>query len=122
MKVNFEHTFKVGDILTVANGEYSDFTYIGPFKVIKEFSTKEVSEVYANLPDSEEEYDAYTYSYANDYVGLWRKAEKTYVGKKMRTIENNLPENFHAWLVKEGYVEAMDSIEWHVGCYGKFAP
>lgn len=99
---NLKHSFKVGDILTIATGEYSDFTYIGPLKVIKDFTTQEVFDLYTG---EEPIYETRTDFRGNEY---------------QRQLNEPSPYNFDGWLVKNGYVESMESIEWHVGSYGRF--
>lgn len=114
--MSLDHTFKVGDILTVATGEYSDFCYNGPFRVIREFNTKELGQVYLNQEPEYEEYPIVKYVYKNQPGLRYGRAERVETGEvgRRRTNEPSAYD-FDGWLVKQGYVEAMESIEWHVG-------
>lgn len=86
-------TLKAGTLLVIELGEYSDYTYDGPVRVVRDFVKADVVEAYRAAPP------------ANDWSG---PAE---------------PGEFLAWLIKEGYVEALDDVHsWHVGSYGDFQP
>lgn len=86
---------KADTLLTIEQGEYSDRSWDGPFRVLKDFDQAAVSEEYRAQfkPDPNELED-----------------------------EPN-PRNFVAWLATSGYVEDVQvSLSWHVGCYGRFEP
>lgn len=93
-RADLDVPFKVGDLLIIETGEYSDSSWAGPVRVIREFTRRDVGERYRKegKPD---------YS--------WE--------------EKPGPHGFLPWLVKERYVEAVDNVHsWHVGSYGDFNP
>lgn len=100
---------KQGQTVTFETGEYSDFTYIGPFKVLKDFDQQEVVNKFKEEnPPVETEYG----EWGKKYYG-----RDTYM-KPMATEDNFVP-----WLVRNGYVEDQeDNFQWYIGAYGSFDP
>ncbi|MGD9670269.1 MAG: hypothetical protein AB7U75_14725 [Hyphomicrobiaceae bacterium] len=87
---------KAGTILTIETGEYSDFTYHGPFRVLVDLDKEGVAAEYAeHRPDK-------------------------YTNWPDRPLSNH---NFVPFLIKKGYIEDIDEHEsWHIGSYGEFKP
>ena len=94
LRADLDVPFKVGDLLIIETGEYSDRDWSGPVRIIREFTRREVGERYKE--EGVAEYD-------------WQ--------------DRASPRGFMPWLVKEGYVEDVDKVHsWHVGSYGDFDP
>jgi hypothetical protein len=87
-------TLPVGSLIILHKGEYSDKTASGPFKALKPF----------NGDDLLAEFKA-QWSPKND----WDEAPD--------------PEEFEAWVVKVGCLEAVENVtHWHIGSYGEIDP
>lgn len=85
-----ETGIKKGELLTIAMGEYSDFTVSGVFRVLENFEPQEVIDAYLEAhPDERGSYSA------------------------------NFSE-FIGWLATSKRIEGLDSREWHIGSYGTF--
>lgn len=82
---------KAGTVLVFDHGEYSDYSFSGPFRVLKDFDQADVAE-----------------KFRDD----WRS--------QPREEWNDTPSetDFIAWMNKNGYVEDMPSHQWHIGAYG----
>lgn len=78
---------KEGTILVLEHGEYSDYTFDGPFRVLKEFDQAIISA----------EFRA---QFVPPYQGA-RPDESDFIG----------------WLARNGYVENLAAHRWHIGCY-----
>jgi len=100
---------KKDEFLTLETGEYSDFTYIGPFIVLKDFDTVEISEEYREKdPKKSEEV---TYTYPNGHTVNYTKEEGC------------SPDRFISFLSSEGYIKDVENCtSWHVGSYEEFNP
>jgi hypothetical protein len=85
---------KAGTTLILEHGEYSDYTFAGPFRVLKDFDQAEVcAEFRAQWkPDPQED---------------WRDSPSEY--------------EFIGWISKAGYVEDVPAHKWHIGSY-RFDP
>lgn len=81
-----------GDLLTIATGEYSDYSVLGVFRALKQFN-----------PDVE--------------VKRYKDSHPTEDGDEYRELSD-----FVAWLGAEGLVETVPSREWHIGSYGRLEP
>lgn len=93
---DLSQTLKVGDLLSISTGEYSDYSVCGPVRIIRPFVKHEVCEAY----------------------------RKTYPKQKAWGLDEDPdPFGFLPWLISEGYAEDIDGhTEWHVGSYGRFEP
>lgn len=88
-------TLKAGSLLIIETGEYSDKNWLGPVRVLRDFTKQEVADKYKKqhrVPDDED----------------WKTEPD--------------PHDFLPWLVKRKYVEHVDADSWHVGSYGQFEP
>lgn len=92
---------KAGSILTLETGEYSDFTYHGPFKVLKDINQRQVVELFR---------------------AQWKPTLDP--GEELGAWDNHPdPYEFMWWLTKEGYIEDIASHHsWHIGSYGRLEP
>lgn len=87
----------IGDVLILERGEYNDYTYDGPFRVIKPFDRTEV---------------------AKQFGAEWQPE----LGQRDE-YENPDPGDFSAWLAKNGYIENVyiedlsGVVTWYVGAY-----
>lgn len=94
-----------GQTITFETGEYSDFTYVGPFTVLKDFDQKEVVDAYLEFDKPTEEVVTYV-----DRLGVERLYTKKIVPDDDRFI---------AWLTKEGYIQDIENnVQWYLGSYG----
>lgn len=79
-----------GELITIATGEYSDYTVTGVFRILDDFEPQEVIDEYLREhPDQREPYSA-------DISG------------------------FLAWLGRKCLIDPVDSREWHIGSYSTF--
>lgn len=82
----------VGTTLVFETGEYSDYSFTGPFRVLREFDQAEICETFKDAW-REQEYDEWDKPDGPDLI---------------------------AWMAKEGYVEDIPNVvSWHVGSYGE---
>lgn len=87
-------TFKAGELLVITYGDYSDKEWHGPLRVIKTFTQSAVGKAYVEATPRRK-------------LGNW--------------VEPTPTDDFVPWLVKEGYVEAIDDCrEWDIGSYNGF--
>lgn len=80
-----------GAVLVIEFGEYSDYGFNGPFKVLRSFDQGEVSE---------------------DFRRQWKKGPDD---------AGDLPyaKHFIDWMTKQGYIEPLQNAHvWNVGSYG----
>lgn len=89
------NNLEAGDILMIEAGQYSDFYYMGPFRVVKAMKRADVSARFV--------------------------AEFTPDPTRPLHRRPN-PSDFTAWLAREGYIEDIPSAAWHAGDYGDFDP
>lgn len=80
--------FKVGDLVILETGEYSDRSWHGPFRALKDFNIREAAQEFQDGFKPEDE---------------WDRAG---------------PHEFVAWLSSSGYLEEVDAASVHVGSYG----
>lgn len=93
MVSDLSQVIKAGTLLVIGTGEYSDSSWHGPVRVLKDFAKHEVADLFRAAPPTSD----------------WNDAAN--------------PSDFLPWLVKEGYVEDIsDCTSWHVGSYGSFEP
>ena len=85
---------RAGTLLTIEFGEYSDFSYAGPFRVLKDFDQAGISE---------------------EYRRHWQNESPD---KDISSFLNDSERKFVSWLAREGFVEDADSVSWHVGSSG----
>ena len=88
------NVFKVGTLMAISKGEYSDYCIEGLFKVLKDFDAKEQMIVWAKETDREILKEEIT----NDY--------------------NNKNIDFMEWLNRTGFIEDVEYRELHTGNYG----
>jgi hypothetical protein len=82
---------EAGTILVLEHGEYSDYSFDGPVRVVKDFDQKEVCDA---------------------FLAQWTKG----TGSDWRPYPDE--SQFIAWLTKEQYVESMDNVHsWYLGSY-----
>jgi hypothetical protein len=85
---------KAGTVLTLETGEYSDYSFTGPFQVLKEFDQAEVVLAYSATWKPKEE---------------WEDTPDC--------------DGFIGWLASSGYIRDLDNVmSWHVGSYGRLEP
>jgi len=93
---DLDQVLKRGQLLIIETGEYSDRSWDGPVRILKDFKKADVVERFRKQ---------------------WKKPPDD--------VWNNGPssEGFLPWLIKRRYVEAVDNVHsWHVGCYSTFEP
>lgn len=81
-------TFQTAEIIVLETGEYSDHSWHGPYRALKDFDIREAAEEFKASFKPEDEWD------------------------------RPGPYEFVAWLAKAGFVEAIDCRTVHVGSYG----
>lgn len=90
---DLDQTLVAGTLLMIETGEYSDYSFNGPVRVLKDVTKRVLAEKFRAAEPLED----------------WLDAPEPY--------------DFLPWLVKEGYAEAVDNVvSWHVGSYGEFTP
>lgn len=98
-------TLLAGSLLILSTGEYSDYNYHGPFKVLKGFSRAAAAEAFV-IAWPQYRTDVNT-------ARGWQQFDED---------DGPDPSAFMDWLIKEGWIEALDCPEWHVGSYSRFSP
>ena len=92
-----------GAMLTLETGQYSDFTYVGPFRACRTFEQKEAI-------------DAFLEQWPAD-----RTRRNTEAGYALYDDDDGPgPDDFIAFLSRAGYIEDVPCSSWHVGSYGRF--
>jgi hypothetical protein len=87
---------KKDTLLIVETGEYSDRSWNGPVRMIKDAVKTDLADAYRR--DWKPEFD-------------WQEGDRPE------------PDGFLPWLVKAGYAEHVEGVtSWHVGSYGDFEP
>lgn len=82
---------KAGTVLVTTSGEYSDYRYNGPFRVLRDFDQAEVAETFRDE---------------------WRSTPRD---EWDRPSEHD----FVAWACANGFIEDLDNTwEWYLGSYG----
>jgi len=84
------------ETLILETGEYSDYSFQGPFKVLRSFESQEEAERHTALFDSE-------VKEKNGDHGTWDHAS---------------PDTLIAYLAAEGFIEELSCVREHVGSYG----
>lgn len=93
---------KAGELLIIEQGEFSDQSWHGPFRVLKDFSLNDTCEEWCghrppiNLHDID-----------------WEPLLDPDLGFRVDHY------NFLAWLSQNGYIEDLDARVIHLGCYDK---
>ena len=86
-----------GATLVFETGEYSDYSFTGPFRVLRAFDQAEIVEAYKAAWRAE-----------HPTPGVWDEADSP---------------GLVAWMVKGGYVEDVPNVvSWHIGSYGRLEP
>jgi hypothetical protein len=85
-------TLPIGSLIIFHEGEYSDKTASGPYKILKPFNGDELEAAFrTQWKPGDEEWD-----------------------------DHPDPDEFTAWLFREGYLEPVDGVaHWHIGGYGR---
>lgn len=84
---------KQGTTLILEHGEYSDYSFDGPFTVLKGFDQAAVSE---------------------EFKAQW----KPQYGEDWEEPQEG---EFIGWMIAQRYIEAMECHRWHIGSY-RFSP
>lgn len=83
-----------GTLLMIETGEYSDYSFHGPVRMLKAVTKQNLADAYREQHSPE---------------GPWDEWPE--------------PSGFLPWLIKEGYAEDVEGVvSWHVGSYGQFEP
>lgn len=91
---DLSQVLKAGTLLIVETGEYSDSSWQGPVRMLKDATKGELADGYRSTWKPEDE---------------WDKGPDPY--------------DFLGWLIKEGWAEDINDVHsWHVGSYGRFEP
>lgn len=80
--------FKAGELVILETGEYSDSSWHGPFRSLKDFDMRDAADEFRSGFKKEDEWD------------------------------RPGPYEFIAWLSGAGYLEQLDAHSLHVGSYG----
>lgn len=83
------HVYSAGTVIAVATGEYSDFSYIGHIRALRELNLRDLMESFRDGFKPKDEWDEPD------------------------------PRSFVGWLIADGLVEAADVEEVHIGSYGR---
>jgi len=94
-KIDIDH-FKVGEFLTVASGEYSDYCVNGLFKVEKDFYMTEIFEAYGA-----------------------ETGQKITGNEILRKDSKRLEISLIGYLNKNGFISDVEYREVHTGSYGE---
>jgi hypothetical protein len=96
--------FTKGELITISAGCFSDYYVEGVFRVLRDFDPTEVGT-----------------QYATQYVASRRlpgaEVNLYYIQHFYDVEEDTL--DFYAWLIHEGYLEVVESREWHLGDDGE---
>jgi hypothetical protein len=84
-----------GTLLVIETGGLSDYMFTGPFRVLKGFDQAEI---------------------AAAFRAQWTPDPDT----RWRTVP--APGDFIPYLVREGYIEDVPCLSWHVGFHVRFEP
>jgi hypothetical protein len=97
-QVDLSQTLKAGTILNLTQGQYSDYTFDGPFRVLKDFVKQDA-------------YDAFLTAMAIKYPS--GSGEDDYEARSIN--------NFVAFLSTSGFVTPVEGAEsWYLGGYALF--
>jgi hypothetical protein len=80
-------------LLLLSNGEYSDYTHSGPYRLLKPLVIAEA---------------------AAEFVAQWKP------DPERPWHDGPSPDNFGPWLLAVGYIEEIPCVEIHCGGYGRF--
>ena len=83
--------YKAGELVILENGEYSDRSWSGPFRVLKDF----------------------------DMVELAEQLKATFQPEQDHYSSEPGPYDFIQWLSAEGYLQDVECRRVHVGSYGQ---
>jgi hypothetical protein len=104
---------KKGEIICLTTGEYSDYSIVGHFEVLKDFSLKEQRQAYADTKVANVPVMLY---------GYWTENKK-YIRyeKPIPTGEFRKPywsvDEWQAWLMREGFLKDLDVTEYNCDDY-----
>lgn len=83
---------KAGMTLVLENGEYNNYSFTGPFRVMRDFDQAQIVETFKAQWEP-----------TND----WEDEEPD-------------ADDFQGWLSREGYIEGIEGlVSWHTGTYGR---
>ena len=91
-----------GEIITLSEGEYSDYCVNGVFKVLKDFDTEDVKQLLAIHHGAESFEQLIDIDWQHDKKMWMFEPRKAYIG----------------YLNSNGYIEDVDYREIHLGSYG----
>jgi hypothetical protein len=83
--------YKAGELLILEDGEYSDKSWSGPFRVLKDF----------------------------DIVDLAEQLKATFKPEEHHYSSEPEPYNFRDWLHTQGFIEDVECRSVHIGSYGR---
>lgn len=96
MTADLDQILRAGTLLILEHGEYSDFNYDAPLRLLKDFTKRELIDSFSK------EWEQKDYDSAFSFPNYW---------------------DFAAWLVRSGRAEAAENVTtWHLGSYGDFQP
>lgn len=84
---------RVGDLIVLTSGEYSDFGITGIYRALKDFNDADFSRAYVGRPANQ------------------RKFDKSGAGAY----------DFPEWVKSSGYLEEIEYCEIHYGAYGRLS-
>lgn len=89
---DLRQVLKKGALLIIETGEYSDRSWNGPVRMLKDFAKVDLTE---------------------DFKREWKPQNKW--------EHKPSPDDFLPWLIRTGRAEDVEGVEaWHVGSYGQF--
>lgn len=93
---DLDQVLKAGSLLIIETGEYSDSSWAGPVRLLKDARKADLAETYRD-------------EWKPDPARPWE--------------DHAEPHGFLPWLIKAGWAEAVEDVHsWHVGSYGRFEP
>ena len=91
---DLDQVLKKGTLLIIETGEYSDYRFGGPVRMLKDITKFELV-------------DAYKREWKPEFK--WEAAPG--------------PDGFLPWLISAGWAESVSDVHsWHIGCYVEFLP
>lgn len=82
---------KKGDLVVFECGDYSDYTYTGPFRALADFECSEQAELWENAERAKHDLEE------EDACPFWF---------------NFRSHNYAAWLMQQGLIEDVDCVTW----------
>lgn len=105
---------KTGQVVVFEQGEYSDFSYYGPFRVLKDFSIGRASEEWCGQRPPVDLYEIDLQDFDQE-----NSIPKSEDGERPFFFITDLS-SFVSWLNNTGYIEDLDNVETvDLGSYGR---